>query len=491
MQLMVITRPDFFKGEAMAIYQLMRAGLTCLHIRKPDSTEEQVKKLLKSIPGQYHDRIVLHEHYGLATKMNLKGIHVTGHTEEYVLNRRFDSHPKFEVSASVHSLEELEKRYAHYCYVFLSPIFDSTSKEGYKSAFTPDQLFQSHNQLVLDGSVIALGGVTADRVASLRSQGFGGVAVLGDVWNYFGKEEFIPHFLDLLKAVNTPPAVLTIAGSDCSGGAGIQADIKTISSLGAYAASVVTAVTAQNTLGVQESWPMEAEAVRQQLKSVLDDLPIGAIKIGMVPNAAVAQAIAEVLESRPDLPVVCDPVMVSTSGRTLMDSKALQVMKKKIFPRCMLITPNLPEASLLSGKSITDLAGMQKVAMALAKKYKTRVLLKGGHLDTKDKEPIHDVYAKAAWNEKIPAAKVQSSNLHGTGCTLSSAIATYLAQGKPVYLAVRYAKSYVTETIKAGRNLRLGHGNGPLWHFFKENDKDIDKKNINFATEKPVTMIEI
>ena len=354
MELMVITRPDFFEGESEAIRMLLDEGLEFLHIRKPGSTPEQVEQLLKQIPGKYYNRIVLHEHVDLALRYELRGFHVNRRTTEHV------PYYKWEVSTSVHSLEELKKKKGSYEYLFLSPVFDSISKTGYHSAFTPGQLRQAREHFVLDYGIIALGGVTADRVGMLRMLGFGGVAVLGDVWDHFGQPDFLEHFRQLLRATNTPPVVLTVAGSDSSGGAGIQADIKTLSGLSAYAASVITAVTAQNTLGVQDVFPVPAPVVRQQLESVLVDLPVAAIKIGMVPNASVAQTLAEVLSAYPHLPVVCDPVMVSTSGRSLMEPETIRAMEESVFPRCTLLTPNLPEASLLLGHSIDDVEAMKE-----------------------------------------------------------------------------------------------------------------------------------
>ena len=462
MELMVITRPDFFEGEAEAIRMLLDEGLEFLHIRKPDSTEEQMEQLLKQIPAEYYNRIVLHEHYDLAMKYDLRGVHI---------NRRTKGHVpcyKWEMSTSVHSLEEVEKKKGCFDYLFLSPIYDSISKTGYHSAFSAKQLREARERFIISRNVIALGGVKAGCMAMLRVQGFGGAAVLGDVWNRWDTGDFTTHFRQLLQEANTPPAILTIAGSDCSGGAGVQADIKTISALSAYAASVITAVTAQNTLGVQGVVPMQAKVVSQQLQSVLEDLPIGAIKIGMLPNASVARVVAKALSRYPDLPVVCDPVMVSTSGRRLMEPETLQVLQKDIFPRCTLITPNLPEASILLDQPITDVESMRKAASLLSAKYRTRVLLKGGHLPG---DTVYDILGGATWTNDFKFPKIASDNLHGTGCTLSSAIATYLGAGLSLFESVMQGEIHVMNAIRAGRDYRIGHGNGPLWHFFSINNK--------------------
>lgn len=475
MELMVITRPDFFEGESEAIRMLLDEGLEFLHIRKPVSTPEQVEQLLKQIPGKYYNRIVLHEHVDLALRYELRGFHVNRRTTEHV------PYYKWEVSTSVHSLEELKKKKGSYEYLFLSPVFDSISKTGYHSAFTPGQLRQAREHFVLDYGIIALGGVTADRVGMLRMLGFGGVAVLGDVWDHFGQPDFLEHFRQLLRATNTPPVVLTVAGSDSSGGAGIQADIKTLSGLSAYATSVITAVTAQNTLGVQDVFPVPAPVVRQQLESVLVDLPVAAIKIGMVPNASVAQTLAEVLSAYPHLPVVCDPVMVSTSGRSLMEPETIRAMEESVFPRCTLLTPNLPEASLLLGHSIDDVEAMKEAAMRLASQYGARVLLKGGHLPGNE---LVDVLGGDTWTDDFHFDKITSSNLHGTGCTLSSAIAAYLAAGFSTCEAITHGEDFTRAAIRAGRDLRFGHGNGPLWHFFSLDNDLIWRKPLTLQDYK-------
>lgn len=269
-----------------------------------------------------------------------------------------------------------------------------------------------------------------------------------------------------------PSIVLSIAGSDCSGGAGIQADIKTISALGGYAASVVTAVTAQNTLGVQAVYPMSADAVKTQITSVMDDLQPEAIKIGMIYDAGIVAVIVECLRKYRPRFVVYDPVMLSTSGRRLMTEETIQAIKAELFPLCTLITPNLNEASLLCGKMITTPVEMQQAAQELHHRYHTSVLVKGGHLAGND---MCDVLC-CGQSPATPDAsqtectlysnpKIESRNLHGTGCTLSSAITTYLAGGCRLDEAVRKAKEYICNAINQGKGMHIGHGNGPLWHF--------------------------
>ena len=263
------------------------------------------------------------------------------------------------------------------------------------------------------------------------------------------------------REMKTYPVILTIAGSDCSGGAGIQADMKTISALGGYAATAITAVTVQNTLGVSAVYAIPAEIVRGQIEAVMDDLHPVAVKIGMVYEEIAVKVIADCLRKYTPEQVVYDPVMVSTSGRKLMEEHAIKVIERELFPLVSLITPNLNEAEILTGKKITSLEDMKKAAAELAVKYGTHILLKGGHLEGNEMTDVLYVDGDIhLYKEK----KIMTRNLHGTGCTLSSSIATYLALGYDVKEAVGKAKAYVSGAIAAAKEQELGHGNGPLCH---------------------------
>lgn len=266
--------------------------------------------------------------------------------------------------------------------------------------------------------------------------------------------------------------VLTIAGSDSGGGAGIQADIKTISALGCYAASAITAVTVQNTLGVQAVHPVPPTLVGQQITAVLDDIGADAIKIGMLFNADTIQEVAKTLNSPP--PIVLDPVMVSTSGHRLMNEDAVEALTTELIPLATVITPNLPEAEVLLGEKITDLPA---AAQALAEKYKVSVLLKAGHLlneelkieELKIEELTDILYDyKESRVYTYPHPRVKTQNTHGTGCTLSSAIASELAKGHNLSEAIGLAIKYLAGALESGKNLQIGHGFGPVDHFFAQ-----------------------
>ena len=264
--------------------------------------------------------------------------------------------------------------------------------------------------------------------------------------------------------MKTPSIVLTIAGSDSSGGAGIQADIKAISALGSYAASVITSVTAQNTLGVQGIHPIPTDMVRQQIESVMDDLHPEAIKIGMVCDKDIALTIAQCIHKYRPKWVVYDPVMVSTSGHKLMTDDTIEVIKQELIPLATLITPNLHEARILSGLDLKHEGEMGNCADVLGKTYGCSVLVKGGHLEDGEMcDVLYDAEAEQCFRYRAP--KIESHNLHGTGCTLSSAIATKLSQGHSLKGAIAIAKDYVTKAIDAAKDMHIGHGHGPLWHF--------------------------
>ena len=264
--------------------------------------------------------------------------------------------------------------------------------------------------------------------------------------------------------MKTPSIVLTIAGSDSSGCAGIQADIKAISALGSYAASVITSVTAQNTLGVQGIHPIPTDMVCRQIESVMDDLHPEAIKIGMVCDKDIALTIAQCIRKYRPKWVVYDPVMVSTSGHKLMTDDTIEVIKQELIPLATLITPNLHEARILSSFDLKGEGDMENCADILGKTCGCSVLIKGGHLEDGEMcDVLYDAGEQRCFHYRAP--KIESPNLHGTGCTLSSAIATKLSQGHALKGAIAIAKDYVTKAINAAKDMHIGHGHGPLWHF--------------------------
>lgn len=257
---------------------------------------------------------------------------------------------------------------------------------------------------------------------------------------------------------------MTIAGSDSVGGAGIQADIKTMSALGVYAASAITAVTVQNTTGVYGVEALRPEIVSGQIRAVMDDIRPAAVKIGMVNDRATIHAIAEALAAYGDTAVVIDPVMVSTSGCRLMQEDALQAFRGELLPLASLLTPNVPEAEILAGMSIGSVADMDHAAAAICREARCDVLVKGGHIEGDTKTDI--LYSGGSRVATFETRTVCTRNTHGTGCTLSSAITAHLALGYAMADAIRLAKEYLYGALKSGGDVEIGHGYGPVDHFF-------------------------
>lgn len=485
----VITLPYFFDGEAEQIVQLLHSSVDLIHIRKPESKAEEVEKLIMSIPSEYYPRLVLHDHHDLAMKYHLHGVHLNGRNPQPPMGWEGS------VSKSCHSLEEVKEWKGKCDYVSLSPIFDSISKQGYHAAFSSSEIEEARRVGIIDKKVLALGGVTFNKIDDVLRMGFGGGMILGDAWKN------VSHPQDAVA--------LTIAGSDSSAGAGIQQDLKTMSRAGVYGATVITAITSQNTLGVKGVMPVPAEVVKSQLDAVLSDLHITAVKIGMVPNVGIAHVIADTLKdykeslakdarklSPKNLTVIYDPVMISTSGHRLMEEECIQVVCEELLPLCTLVTPNIPEAELLmrqkkesktsrdmktmqaldaeNGKESDSEKGQRKILEKLVETskdakhkrallpqiYGTSFLVKGGHAEGEDLADV--LYTTTGKSHRFPTKKIATHNLHGTGCTLSSAIASYLVKGNDLVTAIFLAKQLLAEGIQKGANAHIGKGNGPL-----------------------------
>ena len=254
--------------------------------------------------------------------------------------------------------------------------------------------------------------------------------------------------------------VLTIAGSDSGGGAGIQADLKTFAALGCYGMTAITALTAQNTVGVQDAVP--AAFLRAQIQSVIEDIGVDAVKIGMLHEPAIVEVVAWAIDHYQLRNVALDPVMVATSGDRLIAEETVQVLVRELFPRATVVTPNLDEAALLLGHPITDAQDLEQEALRLIDMGAPAVLLKGGHLPGDTVTDVLCCRGEAALHLSSP--RIASRNVHGTGCTLSSAIAAHLALGLALPEAVREARAFILQAIAQGAEVVTGHGHGPLNH---------------------------
>lgn len=261
------------------------------------------------------------------------------------------------------------------------------------------------------------------------------------------------------------PRVLSIAGSDSGGGAGIQADIKAISACGSYAATAITAITVQNTLGVEAVHPVPIEILEGQIAAVLSDIGADAVKIGMLHSSEVVLAVKGQLLAFGQGNIVLDPVMMSTSGHRLIEESAVKTLSEELVPLARVITPNIPEAEILAGEKISGLEDLPRIARRLSQGGKVSVMMKAGHLEG---DELVDYFYNAEEDHiiELRSERVYSPNTHGTGCTLSSAFAAYLAQGCTLDESARKAKDYIAKAIVSGARYEIGHGHGPVDHFW-------------------------
>jgi hydroxymethylpyrimidine/phosphomethylpyrimidine kinase len=256
------------------------------------------------------------------------------------------------------------------------------------------------------------------------------------------------------------PHALSIAGSDSSGGAGIQADLKTWSALGVYGMTAITAVTAQNTVGVQAIYKIPLDCIRAQIDSVFSDIRVDAVKIGMLGDAEIIMTVVEALKRWKPAIIVLDPVMVAKSGDHLLEPAAVKALCTQLLPLASVVTPNLPEAEVMTGQKTGDLAAMKDAAATILTMGAKAIVVKGGHLDGQ----AIDVLMTATDCIELPAPRLDARHTHGTGCTLSAAITANLVKGMPLTDAVRAAKTYTANAISHG--IALGHGIGPTHHFY-------------------------
>ena len=260
--------------------------------------------------------------------------------------------------------------------------------------------------------------------------------------------------------------VLTIAGSDSGGGAGIQADLKTFSAIGCYGMSVITALTAQNTQGVKAIHAVPPAFAVEQIEAVLSDIGADAIKIGMLYSAELIEAVAQELKKHGARKIVLDPVMVAQSGDKLLQDDAIEAIKTHLMPLADVVTPNLPEASVLCGMPLTQWGDIESAAEILAKYGSRSILIKGGHGDERKSTDLLFLAGEGRF-VSLAADRIETRNNHGTGCTLSSAIASYMAKGNDIEQSVQMAKAFINHAIAAGAHYKIGHGHGPVHHFFQ------------------------
>ena len=464
MCLYAVTDRSWLKGRTLykQVEEALKGGATFIQLREKELGEAEVlvealelKKLCKS----YGVPFVINDNVEIARACDADGVHVGQSDMETGLVREKLGKDKI-IGVSVQTVEEAimaQERGADYLGV--GAVFSTNTKK--------DAEHVSYDTLkaiceAVHIPVVAIGGISKDNILELSGTGINGVAVVSAI---FAQENITKatkelKYLSEQMLEKMPRKVLTIAGSDCSGGAGIQADIKTITVHKMYAMSAVTALTVQNTTGVYGVLEVDPTFVGQQIDSIFTDIRPDAVKIGMVSNSKIIEVIAEKLVTYKAKNIVVDPVMVSTSGSRLLSEEAIEALITKLLPLGRVITPNIPEAEVLCGFRIHTEADMIAAAQKIAMIVPTGILIKGGHLENIASDLLY-FEGQAHW---FKSERVNNPNTHGTGCTLSSAIACELAAGHSLKQSIQSAKAYVTGALKAG--LDLGNGSGPLDHTY-------------------------
>ena len=404
----------------------------------------------------------------LAMEMDADGVHLGQDDGDPARPAGF-SGPKKIIGVSTHNLEEAFRAEASGAdYIGFGAMYPTASKE-INHLPGPAALEAIRKKIRIP--IVAIGGINRDNAAPVIDGGADAIAVISAV---LGSREpgLAATELSLLfnrRSEFPRGRVLTIAGSDSGGGAGIQADLKTVTLLGSYGASAITALTAQNTRGVSDIHAPPAAFVGEQLDAVLSDIQIDVVKTGMLFSPEITAMVADKLMEYDRRMVVVDPVMTAKGGGSLMAKESLIVLKERLIPISYLVTPNIPEAERLTGLSIMDEEGMQEAARVLCRMGARNVLIKGGHLP---EGTAVDILFDGSAFARFPVPRILTKNSHGTGCTLASAIAAFLAQGEPLHCAVARAKEYVTAAIKLAQP--LGKGFGPVNHYLAA--KEMEKK---------------
>ncbi|MBK5273592.1 MAG: bifunctional hydroxymethylpyrimidine kinase/phosphomethylpyrimidine kinase [Desulfuromonadales bacterium] len=441
----------------------LRGGVSVLQYRAKDKGREACREEgseLRQLCSSFGVAFIVNDDMQLAADLDADGVHL-GQDDDSVSAARELLGPGRIIGKSTHNLDEaLQAERDGADYIGFGAMYPTGSKNVTHIAGTVG-LAAIRDRIKLP--IVAIGGITTSNACRVIDAGADAVAVISSVLSS-PRPDISAAELKLLFNRNRPfprGSVLTVAGSDSGGGAGIQADIKTITLLGSYAASVLTALTAQNTRGVSSVHGLPPSFVIEQLETVLADIPVDVIKTGMLHTPAIISALAENLTERAVMiPLVIDPVMVAKGGTTLMDRDGTFVFIEQLLPQAYLLTPNLPEAERLLGCQIRTVADMEQAARQLCSMGAANVLIKGGHLAGQQSV---DVLFDGSECQHFTAERIFTSNTHGTGCTYASAIAAYLAQGEPLRSAVEKAKEFITAAIRSARP--LGKGHSPVNHY--------------------------
>jgi hydroxymethylpyrimidine kinase/phosphomethylpyrimidine kinase/thiamine-phosphate diphosphorylase len=402
---------------------------------------------------------IVNDDLALAVDLRADGVHL-GQEDAGMVEARRVMGPDAIIGVSTHDMEEALRAEAEGAnYIGFGAMYPTDSKDV-RHLPGPGALAEVKKKVRLP--IVAIGGINRDNAPTVIDAGADALAVISSVLSSADPAMSAAELALLFNRRLPFPrgAVLTVAGSDSGGGAGIQADIKTITLLGSYAASVITALTAQNTLGVRGIQGVPASFVAEQLDAVFSDIPIHVVKTGMLFSAENVETLAERLNAWHKNILVLDPVMIAKGGSNLIDNRAVSMLMEKLLPISYLVTPNIPEAERLTGLSIRDDKAMENACRELRCMGAGNVLLKGGHLHGTEST---DILFDGTTFRRLVASRIDTMNTHGTGCTYASAISAFLAQGEPLPVAVDHAKQFITAAISG--SVPLGSGHGPVNHF--------------------------
>ena len=484
LSLYLVTDRPLSGGRDMAwiVREAAAGGVTMVQLREKEcSTAEfiDLARELKRALSPLGIPLIINDRVDVALAVDADGVHIGQSDMPYDVARRLLGPDKI-IGLSVETMEEVIAANAlDVDYIGISPVYATPTKTDTLAPFGLEGI-EEVMRLSRHRSV-AIGGMNRNTIGEVIARGVEGVAVVSAIVAADSPREASEELSAIIRRnrisntriiqnsefkIQNYPRVLTIAGSDSGGGAGIQADIKSISANGCFAASAITAITAQNTLGVNAVEGLSIEIIEGQIDAVLSDIGADSIKIGMLHSAEVVQCVARMLRKYNIKDVVLDPVMVSTSGHRLIEESAIEVLKAELMPMARVITPNIPEAEILLGEAISKQGDLPAAARRLAEQYGVSVLLKAGHLVN---DELIDIFYNHETEEvvELSARRIDTRNTHGTGCTLSSALAAQLAKGLSLTEAARAAKHYINQAIIRGARQEIGHGHGPVAHFYE------------------------
>ena len=484
LSLYLVTDHPLSGGRDMAwiVREAAAGGVTMVQLREKECSTAKFIDLareLKRALSPLGIPLIINDRVDVALAVDADGVHIGQSDMPYDVARRLLGPDKI-IGLSVETMEEVIAANAlDVDYIGISPVYATPTKTD---TLVPFGLEGIEEVMRLSRHrCVAIGGMNRDTIGEVIARGVEGVAVVSAIVAADSPREASEELSAIIRRnrisntriiqnsefkIQNYPRVLTIAGSDSGGGAGIQADIKSISANGCFAASAITAITAQNTLGVNAVEGLSIDIIEGQIDAVLSDIGADSIKIGMLHSSEVVQCVARMLRKYNIKDVVLDPVMVSTSGHRLIEESAIEVLKAELMPMARVITPNIPEAEILLGEAISKQGDLPAAARRLAEQYGVSVLLKAGHLVN---DELIDIFYNHETEEvvELSARRIDTRNTHGTGCTLSSALAAQLAKGLSLTEAARAAKHYINQAIIRGARQEIGHGHGPVAHFYE------------------------